>query len=290
MNLKRKLGPLFGVALLATALSVLATGTAFASGGPGGGGGTDVRLRVTGSCGDILELRERVAGTLIFTITIPSVDPSEVWSLTAQQQEYNPVTGGREGNPINLVPNPLPTLAFSTAEGGFTTTANFVDTPGFTHGFSYVATRTSPTPFTCATQGFWTNPGNGVVGPVAENPNGRPDTAPALTGNTEADAGTNGALMQFDQEMLDTAQGIPTTDRFAVLVDGVARAVTGVSVVDDSPPADAVVGVTFDGAALTTGQTVSVQYREPLTANLPQLQDLDGLQTNSFGPISIPAF
>jgi Putative flagellar system-associated repeat len=287
MNLKRKLGLLFGVALLGTTLT---TGNAFASGGPGGGGGgTDVRLRVTGPCGDILELRERVAGTLIVTVTIPSADASEVWSLTAQQQEYNPVTGGREGNPIDLVPNPLPPLAFSPAEGGFTTTANFVDTPGFTHGFSYVATRTSPTPITCATQGFWTNPGS-VAGPVAENPNGKPDTAPALTGNTEADAGTNDVLMQFDQEMLATAQGIPTTDRFALLVDGVARDVTGVSVVDDSPPAEAVVDVTFDGAALATGQTVSVQYREPLTANLPQLQDLDALTTPSFGPLSVPAF
>ncbi|HEX5118195.1 MAG TPA: SwmB domain-containing protein [Pseudonocardiaceae bacterium] len=188
------------------------------------------------------------------------------------------------------MPNPLPPLAFSTVEGGFTTTANFADTSGSTHGWSYVATRTSPTPLTCANQGFWTNPGNGVAGPVAANPVGKPDTPPALTGATEADAGANDALLQFDQEMLDTAQGVPATSRFQVLVDGVARTVTGVSVTDDVPPANAIVDVTFDGLPLTSGQTVSVLYRKPLTAGLPQLQDLDNLETNSFGPVSIPAF
>ncbi|HEX5114118.1 MAG TPA: hypothetical protein VFW65_02865 [Pseudonocardiaceae bacterium] len=90
--------------------------------------------------------------------------------------------------------------------------------------------------------------------------------------------------------MLDTAQGIPATNRFSVLVDGVARTVTGVSVIDDSPPAQAVVDVTFGGAALTSGQTVSVTYRKRLTAGLPQLQDLDSPQTAGFGPISVPAF
>jgi hypothetical protein len=282
MKLRGKLAMLAVMAVVGTSLTLISAGTASASG--------NGSLQVTGPCGDLLNLRERVTGTIIVTITIPSSDPSEVWSLTAQQQEYGPVTGGREGNPIDLVPNPLPPLAFSTAEGGFTTTANFTDTPGFTHGWSYTATRTSPTPLTCTNQGFWTNPGNGVAGPVAANPVGRPDTPPALTGATEADTGANDVLLQFDQEMLDTAQGVPATNRFAVLVDGVARTVTGVQVIDDSPPADALADVTFDGAALTSGQTVSVTYRKQLTAGLPQLQDLDGLQTASFGPISVPAF
>ena len=303
MNLRRRLGLLVVVALLGTALSLISAGNAFASGGPGpgggggGGGGTGGggsgsgggRLQVTGPCGDLLDLRERVAGTLIVTITIPSADSTEVWNLTAQEQEYSAVTGGRLGNPVDLVPNPLPPLAFSPVEGGFSTTMNFADTAGFTHGFSYTATRTSPTPLTCTSQGFWTHPAN-VAGPTAQNPTAKPDTAPALTGATEADSGTNDVLLQFDQEMLATAQGIPANNRFSVLVDGVAHNVTGVQVSNDSPPADAIVDVTFDGAALTTGQTVAVTYRKQLTASLPQLQDLDGLQTASFGPISVTAF
>ncbi|HKN98528.1 MAG TPA: SwmB domain-containing protein [Pseudonocardiaceae bacterium] len=282
MMLRRKLTMLAAMAIAGTSLVLLPAGTASAA-NPNG-------LTVTGSCGDILSLKERVAGTIILTITIPSADANEVWSLSAQQQEYNAVTGGREGNPVNLVPNPLPNLAFSPVEGGFSTTANFTDTPGFTHGWSYTATRTAPTPETCTNQGFWTTPSNAPGPLVPPNPTGKPDTAPALTGATEADSGTNDALLQFDQEMLATAQGIPATSRFAVLVNGVARNVTAVSVVNDSPPADAVVDVTFDGLALTSGQTVSVQYRKPLTASLPQLQDLDGFETNSFGPVSIPVF
>jgi flagellar associated repeat protein len=283
MKLRRKLG-ILAVAVVAVASVAVATeGTASAAGNP-------ARLRLTGTCGEFLDLIERTAGTLIVTLTLPSADPSEVWSLTASEQEYSAVTGGRIGDPINITPNPLPALAFSTVEGGFTTTANFTDTPGFTHGFIYTATRTSPTPLTCSNEGFWTNPGNGTVPPSPLNPVGKPDTPPALTGNTEADSGGNDVLLQFDQEMLDTAQGIPANNRFSVLVNGVARTATGVQVINDAPPQDAVVDVTFDGAALTTGQTVSVQYRKQLTASLPQLQDLDNLQTASFGPISVPVF
>jgi hypothetical protein len=283
MKLRRILAMVGALAIVGTSLAVVTEGTASAAGNP-------ARLRVTGACGDFLDLIERVQGTLILTVTMPSADPNEVWSLNAQEQLYNPVTGGREGNPVNLSPSPLPALAFSVAEGGFSTTANFTDNPGFTYGFSYTATRTSPTPLTCTTQGFFTDPGNGVVGPVAANPNGKPDTAPALTGATEADTGANDALVQFDQEMLDTPQGTPATSRFSVLVGGVARTVTGVSVINDVPPAQAVVDVTFDGAPLAAGQTVSVQYRKQLTASLPQLQDLDSLQAASFGPLSIPVF
>ncbi|WP_027943334.1 SwmB domain-containing protein [Amycolatopsis taiwanensis] len=283
MNLKRKVGLFLALTLVSTGLPLLSASTASAAGGNGA-------IQVIGACGDILNLRERVAGSLIVTITIPSSDPNEVWTLTAQQQDYNAVTGGREGNPVDIVPNPMPTLAFSLAEGGFTTTANFTDTSGLTHGYSYTATRTSPTPLTCTTQGFWTTPAN-TPGPVAPpNPIGRPDTPPALTGATEADSGSNDVLLQFDQEMLDTAQGIPAASRFQILVNGVARTVTGVQVVNDSPPADAVVDVTFDGAALASGQTVSVTYRKPLSANQAQLQDIDGNTVANFGPIAIPAF
>jgi hypothetical protein len=283
MKLRRKLGVLAVAAVAAASVAVAFSAPASAAGNP-------ARLRLTGSCGEFLDFTERTAGSLTIAITIPSPDPSEVWNLQASEQEYDAVTGGRIGNPVNLVPSPLPNLAFSTVEGGFTTTTNLTDTPGFTHGIIYTATRSSPTPLTCANEGFWTNPGNGVSPPTSQNPAGKPDTPPALTGNTEADAGGNDALLQFDQEMLTTAQGIPATSRFNVLVNGVARNVTGVSVVDDSPPAQAVVDVTFDGLPLTSGQTVSVQYRKPLTASLPQLQDLDSLETSSFGPVSIPAF
>jgi hypothetical protein len=283
MKLRRKLGILAVAALAAASVAVATTGTASAAGNP-------ARLRLTGQCGEFLDFTERTAGTLIVTLTIPSADPSEVWSLTASEQNYGPVTGGRIGNPVSISPTPLPPLAFLPAEGGFSTTANFTDTPGVTQGFIYSATRTSPTPLTCSNEGFWTNPGNGVSPPTPENPAGRPDSAPALTGSTEADAGSNDVLVQFDQEMLDTAQGIPADNRFSVLVNGVARIATGVQVINDSPPLDAVVDVTFDGLPLTSGQTVSVQYRKQLTASLPQLQDLEGHQTASFGPISVPAF
>lgn len=243
------------------------------SGGGGSGSGTG-RLRVTGSCGDVLDLRVKQVGDgITVTITIPSADPSEVWGLTAIEQQYGPVTGGRIGDPVNLVPTTLPALAFSTVEGGFSTTGEVPNTTALTHGFSYVATRSSGNPITCTNQGFWTNPGGTSAGPTAENPTGRPDTAPALTGATEADSGTNAIALQFDQEMLDTMQGTPDVSRFAVTVDGVSRTVTGVSVVDDSPPAQAIVDVTFDGAALTAGQTVAVQYRQPLTSGQPALQD-----------------
>ncbi|HEX5114141.1 MAG TPA: hypothetical protein VFW65_02980 [Pseudonocardiaceae bacterium] len=279
----RKIGILAVAAVVGTGLAVMSVGTASAAGRPNA-------LIVTGPCGDLLTFVERVQGTLIVDINLPTTDPNETWSLTAQEQKYDPVTGGRVGLPIDLVPNILPEPAFSSVEGGFDTTNNFVDTAGATYGFSYTATRTLPTPETCTSQGFWTHPAN-VAGPVAGvNPLSRPNTAPARTGNDEADAGANDVLMQFDQEMQAGPQGIPANNRFSVTVGGVARTVTGVSVIDDSPPLDAVVDVTFDGLPLTAGQVVSVQYRKQLSSGLPQLQDLDGFQTANFGPISVTAF
>jgi hypothetical protein len=239
----------------------------------------------------MLDIRlQTVGGPIILTVTIPSVDPTEVWSLNMVQQDYSAITGGRIGNPVNLLPNPLPPLAFTPAEGGFSTTGDVVNTAGLTHGYSYTATRMSGTPISCTASGYFTNPGGTSGGPVAANPSGKPDTAPALTGNTEADAGTNQALLQFDQEMLNTTQGVPATNRFAVTVNGVTRTPTAVTVLDDSPPNQAVVDVTFSGATLKSGQTVTVLYRTPLTSSQPALQDLDSLLTPNFGPVTIPAF
>ncbi|HEX5120871.1 MAG TPA: hypothetical protein VFW65_37285 [Pseudonocardiaceae bacterium] len=260
-------------------------------GGGGGGGGDIARLRPTGTCGDQLDMRLRQVGDpLDIGITIPSADPTEVWTITAIEQDYGVVTGGRLGNPIDLIGSgALPPLTFNSTEGGFSTEGNFPNTSGLTHGFSYVATRTSPTPITCTNHGYWTTP-SGSTGPTAQNPSGKPDTPPALTGATEADTGGNDAALQFDQEMLTTAQGTPDLSRFAVTVDGVARTATGVSITDDSPPLNAIVDVTFDGAPLTAGQTVTVLYRQPLTSGTPALQDLDSLQTAGFGPVSVPVF
>ncbi|HEX5118289.1 MAG TPA: hypothetical protein VFW65_24150 [Pseudonocardiaceae bacterium] len=235
-------------------------------------------------------MREKTLGTLTITITVPSADPSEVWSLTAQQQLLNATTGGAVGNPVSITPNPMPPLAFSTVEGGFSTTADFPNTAGVTHAFSYTATRTVPTPVTCTSQGFWTTPNSGTEPVVPPNPISFPDSAPALTGATEADTGTSDVLLQFDQQLLDTAAGVPAASRFAITVDGAARTPTAVQVVNDSPPGDALVDVTFDGAALTTGQTVGVTYRQPLVAGQPHLQDLEGNAVANFGPISVPVF
>lgn len=293
MRTSRKLSLLVLTTLVGTAVTAgpaLAAGPGPGGGGGGGGGGGS-RLRITGSCGDVLDLRVKSVGDgITVTITVPSADPSETWNLAATEQDYGAVTGGRLGDPISMTPNPLPPLAFSTVEGGFSTTADVVNTAGRTHGFSYTATRTSGNPITCTNEGFWTNPGGTSAGPTAENPASRPDSAPALTGATEADTGTDEVQVQYDQELLDTAQGTPATSRFAVTVDGVGRTVTGVSVIDDSPPDQAVVDVAFDGAALTAGQTVTLQYRQPLSSADPAVQDLEHQPAPGFGPLSVPVF
>lgn len=281
---------LLGVLVAASAGTATAAQGPGSGGGGGGGGGGDVaRLQSTGNCGDILDMRLKTAGgPITLNITVPSADASEVWTLTATEQEYSATTGGRVGPAVSMVPSAMPPLAFSPAEGGFTTTADVVNAAGFTHGWSYVATRISPTPLTCRNQGFWTNPGGTSEGPVAANPAGRPDTAPVLTGATEADQGTNQVALQFDQEMLDTAQGVPAVGRFLVTVDGVNQNVTAVAVTNDSPPLNAVVTLTLAGAVLPAGGTVTVQYRQPLSNADPALQDLESLKTTGFGPLSIP--
>lgn len=71
------------------------------------------------------------------------------------------------------------------------------------------ATRTSPTPLTCTNQAFLTNPA-AVAGPTAENPTGRPNTAPVPTGLTEADRGTHVVALQ-DADGLQAASFGPVS-------------------------------------------------------------------------------
>lgn len=279
MKLRRKISLGIAVVLAAATLASVAAATPALAAG---------RIQTIGNCGDILDLRVKDVGDPItVTITIPSGDPTEVWNLSAQQQDYGAVTGGRLGDPVDLVPNPLPPLAFNAAEGGFTTTADFTNSPNLTHGFSYTATRTSPTPLTCTNQGFWTNPGGSTDGPVGENPTARPDAPPKFAGESEVDVGTNDALLLMDQEMLDSGQGIPANNRFTVRVNGISRGATAVQIFNDDPPFQAVLDVTFGGAAITGDDTVTVQYAKPLSNTAAQLQDLEGLKTASFGPVPI---
>jgi hypothetical protein len=289
MKLRRILGTVAVMALAATSLTLATGATASAAGRPNA-------LIVTGPCGDLLTFVERVAGTLIIDIVVPSADSTETWHITANEQLLNPVTGGRIGNPINLVPSPLPDLAFSPAEGGYDTTANFTDTPGFTYEFSYTATRTAPSTEVCQSIGFFTDPGNGVRGPAAQNPTGYPNTAPALTGNNESLHGSHVASLQFDQPLLATS--VPANNRFTVTVNGVARAVTGVSITNDSPANKAVANLTLAGAVLGINANVQVTYHPPLNNTDPQFQDVTevapgtvappGLDAGAFGPVTVP--
>jgi hypothetical protein len=278
----RKVGLMMAAALaVATVGTVTAATPALAAGGTG-------RIQTIGNCGDILDMRVRVVGQPItLTVTVPSNDPAEVWSLSATQQDYGALTGGRLGSPITLSPGVLPPLAFNAAEGGFTTTVDVDNADNLTHGFSYVATRTSPTPLTCTNQGFWTNPAGADGGPVAQNPAARPDAAPLFANESEADVGTNDALVLMDQEMLATGLGIPAANRFTVRVNGVARTSTLVQIFNDDPPNQAVLDVTFSGLPIAATDTVTFQYSKPVGNAGAQLQDLEALKTASFGPVPI---
>jgi len=281
MKLRRKLSIAVAGILAAATLAILGASPALATG----------RLTIIGACGDTLDMRVRVAGDPINVgITIPSTDPTEVWKITVIQQDYGSVTGGRIGAPIDQTAA-FPPLTFSAANNGFAIDGGLVtNSPELTHQVSYTAVRTSPTPLSCTNTGFWTNPGGATDGPVAGNPTTRPDAAPKFAGDSEADAGTNDALLLMDQEMLATAQGIPAGNRFAVRVNGVARTVTAVQVINDDPPNQAVVDLTFSGLPLVSGDAVTVQYSRPLVGNQASLQDLEGLKTANFGPVSITAF
>lgn len=310
MRLKRRLGLLLVIALLGAALSVIATGTASAmspacggcgggsggggddGGGSGGGGGgsggggvfVGGTLSVTGSCGDVLTLQSNaLLDPIGVTVTIPSADPSETWTVTATEQQYDAVTGGRVGEPFPVL---LPHLTFDPADNGFATADVIANETERTHAVSYTATRTSPSPETCTNVGYWANPGTG--GPTPENPTGRPDTAPALTGTATAATGTNDVVLRFDQEMLSTGQGLPAPDRFTVTVDGVARTVSALALSDDiTPPVNATLDLTLSGSPLSAGSTVAVTYHQPGGSD-PALQDLENLKTPSFGPVSTP--
>jgi hypothetical protein len=251
-------------------------------GGGGGGGGRAPLFDVTDNCGGVLDFNEKVAGSLVVTLTEPSATANGDWSLKATQQEYNVTTGGRVGDPIDLGADVLPPLAFVPLEG-FTTSVTIDDTPNATHGFSYVATLGGTSPLTCTAEGFWTDH-DGSTTPDPLNPTGKPDTAPAPTGTDVAHNGTNAVSVEFDQEMLATGAGIADPNRFDVTVAGVLRNVTAVSVVNDSPPNKADVTLTVAGDPLPIGATVSVEYRQPLLNTGSQLQDLDSLPVATFGP------
>lgn len=313
MKPKGKLGLATAVAVVAgTSVAMISVGTASASGGPnplcggcgvtggggggggggvpggggggGGGAGTSV-LKVTDNCGGTLKFKESTAGTLSISITETDVSSTDTWSLQATQQEYGVTTGGRVGDPISLTPDTMGPLTYSVLDGTYTTSADIADTVNMTHGISYVATRTSPSPLTCTAQGFWTDH-NGSTTPDPLNPLSKPDTAPAPTGNNVATSGANTTTIGFDQEMMTSPQGTPDADRFQVSVGGAIIPITAVQVTDSPTPGSAAVTLTLD-SALQSGQTVSVQYRQPLSNTIAGLQDMDSLETTSFG-VNIP--
>jgi hypothetical protein len=281
MKLRRKISLAVAGALVAATLALAGASPALAAG----------RFTQVGTCGDAMDFRVKNVGDPIEVgITIPSTDPTEVWSINVIQQDYGAATGGRIGAPQNVT-STFPPLVFSPADGGFTIDGGeVINVPGQTHQISYTATRSAPSAKTCTNSAFWTNPGGASDGPTAENPTGRPNAAPRFAGDTEADAGTNDALLLMDQEMQAGPTGIPAGSRFAVRVNGVARTVTAVQVINDDPPNQAVLDLTFNGLALVAGDTVTVQYSRPLVGNQAALQDLEGLKTANFGPISITAF
>jgi len=54
-------------------------------------------------------------------------------------------------------------------------------------------------------------------------------------------------------------------------------------------PADlAILDLTLDGAALASGQSVTVRYTRPLQSGKASLRDLENNQTPSFGPVTVP--
>ena len=170
MQLKHRSGRLVVIALVSAALSVLSAGFA----ATGAAAATDPSIGVTGSCGDVMTLEGGQLGAPInVTITIPDSNASDVWSFTATEQQYDAVTGAAFGDPFPLVPGELSRLSFDSTGSQFTSTGVISNSPGLTHGISYTATRTSPTPETCTSQAFWTNPGDNY-GPTPENPTSFP--------------------------------------------------------------------------------------------------------------------
>lgn len=244
-------------------------------------------MSTIGDCGDVLSLQAGQAGDpLAMTIALPSNDPTEVWTISAVQQEYGAATGGRTGDPTAL-DGTLSPLTFDATTNQFITSGDVTDPAGLTHEISYTATRTSPSPLTCTNLAYWTHP-NSTAGPTPENPTARPDSAPGLTGSNQAAVGTNDVLIQFDQEMLASDDGIPAPDLFTVVVGGAARTVSAVAITNDTPPAKATLDLTLSGAALAAGQTMTVSYHASAVSTDPALQDLESVRTLLFGPTTVP--
>jgi hypothetical protein len=243
-------------------------------------------VNTVGTCGDVLTLTALTAGDpLTVNIAIPG-DSSEVWTFTATDQEYGAVTGGRSGDPIELDGTTLPALALNDNGIGLSSTGTITDTAGLTHGISYTATRTSPSPMTCTNVAYWTHPST-TPGPTPENPAARPNSAPALTGTNTAHAGTHDVLVQFDQEMLATAQGIPAAGAFDVVVGGSDRTISAIAVNNDTPAGKATLDLTLTGDALAVGPTLTVAYHAPTSPTDPALQDVDGHRTLLIGTTTI---
>jgi hypothetical protein len=280
MKLRRNIGASIAMVLAATTAGLANTSPASAQ--------DLARLSSNGTCGDNMSLRVRNSGDPIgVTITIPSVDPTEQWSLTVTQQDYSASTGGRIGDPVDIT-NSFQPLVYDSGAGGFVLDGGLVNnTEGLTHGISYTATRTSPSPMTCTnTNGFWTNPTGTDDGPVSGNPTTRPDTPPQYALQSEADVGTNDVLLLMDQEMLDNGLGIPATNRFTVKVNDVAQQVTAVQIFNDNTPNLAVLDLTL-ATPIPSGATVTTQYYKPLLSGQASDRDLEGLKTASFGPTNI---
>jgi hypothetical protein len=148
----------FGLGITATVL--LSATLSIPAAGPALAAGQDIQLTTGGSCAgaDKLNLRVRNGGDIEVSITIPSVDPTEVWDLSATQQNYGVVTGGRIGDPISLTPAVLPPLKYDITAGGFVSTGSVARPEDLTVGISYTATRTSPRAATCTNKAFWTDP------------------------------------------------------------------------------------------------------------------------------------
>lgn len=145
MKLRRKISLLVVGALAAATLALASASPALAAG----------RISSTGNCGDLLDMRVKNVGDDIDVgITIPSIDSTEVWSLSATEQLSGADTGGRHGNPINLTSSgALPPLVFNAAEGGFASSGAIANTDNATTGISYTATRTSPSRSPAPTRG-----------------------------------------------------------------------------------------------------------------------------------------
>jgi len=128
MKLRRKISLLVVGALAAATLALASASPALAAG----------RISSTGNCGDLLDMRVKNVGDDIDVgITIPSMDSTEVWSVTVIQQDFGAVTGGRIGNPVDVT-STFPPLVFSPADGGFTIDGGIVvNSPGLTHEISY---------------------------------------------------------------------------------------------------------------------------------------------------------